>query len=108
MDQNSNAVPNQKLLERLRTGAKNSKTVHELAQLVQDFFGPEEWTNYSIMFYFRKAFNLSFHQVKKMPGAFFMNGGLYTDEAIDQLIRPHIEEHYLNKQGKAPDELENQ
>ena len=103
MYQDIGTEKNNQLLERLRSAAKNGKTVRELAQIVQDHYGPEEWTNFSIMSYFREAFNLSFHQVKKMSGAFFMNGGLYTDEEIDQIIRPHIEEHFLNKRDEGHD-----
>ncbi len=107
MNQNINSELNKELLERLRTEAKNGKTVRELAQLVQDYFGSDEWTTISIIFYFQDAFNLSYQHLKEMSAAFFMNGGSYTDEEIDQLIRPHIQEHYLNKQGEASNEREN-
>ena len=51
MNQNIISELNKELLERLRTEAKNGKTVRELAQLVQDYFGSDEWTTISIIFF---------------------------------------------------------
>lgn len=98
---------NEELLECLRTGAKTGKSVGELARLVLNHLPQDNKNTVSVVLNFMNAFGLSLLHVKELPFAPCMGGGAYTDEEIDQLIRPHIQEHYLNKQGEASNEREN-
>lgn len=40
--------------------------------------------------YFMEALDLTLLQVRELPGAFSLGGGVYTDQEIDALIGPHL------------------
>lgn len=84
---------NEELLEQLRMYAKQDKKVHQLITLIKDSVDSEDFNSFLVMNYFMQAFNLSFSQVKELPGAFCMGGGVYTDKEINDLIYQQIKKY---------------
>ena len=78
------------LMDLLRAGALDGKSVRDLVKIIQDHIDP--FNAFVAMQFFMRAFNLTFAQVREMSGATCLGGGAYTDEEIDKIILPHIKE----------------
>ncbi|OCG16745.1 hypothetical protein A9G28_12740 [Gilliamella sp. Fer1-1] len=81
---------NEELLELLRENAKKGKEINFLIKLIKDRVDSSDFNSFLVINYFMQAYHLSFCQIKELPGAFCMGGGVYSDEEINALIYPHI------------------
>lgn len=78
------------LLNILRNNAKKGLEVCLLIKMIQDNIDSNEYNSFLVMNYFMKAFNLSLSQVRELPGAFCLGGGVYSDQEINILIYKQI------------------
>ena len=89
---------NEELLELLRTGARDGKTVCELVKLIRASMPKDNQNPVSVMRNFINAFNLSLKQVQEMQFAPCMGGeNDITNEYINEEIGKHIKKHFLDK-----------
>ena len=79
------------LIELLRTEARSGKNVRDLVKIVQDQNEPDDLNSFTVMGFFMKAFNLTISQVREMSGAECLGGGAYTNDEINKIIMPHIQ-----------------
>lgn len=78
------------ILDLLRKNADSGESVASLVKMIQERIGLENCSSFLILNYFMNAFNLSFSQVKEMPGAECLGGRAYSDDEIDKIVKPFI------------------
>lgn len=81
---------NQKIVGDLRSGAKVDKDVCELVMIVRDGVEKDDFSSFIVMSYFIQAFGVSLAQIKELPGAVCLGGGVYSDVEIEEVIKPEI------------------
>lgn len=87
------------LLEVLREAAHNGRRVNEFVEIIKDRVEPEDFSSFAVVSCFMEAFGLDFSQVRELSGATCLGGGAYTDEEINEIIWPQIEQGMRRTSG---------
>ena len=76
-------------IPRLQAAADAGASVRALIDIIRAEIGVEA-TTFAVMSLFIKAFAVSLADIRELPGARCLGGGVYEDDAIEAVIGPTI------------------
>ena len=88
-----------RLLENLRTSALAVRPVCALVEVIRNEIDEAQFNAFVVVSIFMEAFDLDLVQVRELPGAECLGGGAYTDDEINEIIWPHLEQ-WIESNGR--------
>lgn len=93
---------NEELVTKLRLRARSGAPVKALVDEVRSFLGTTDGLALVVARYFCKAFFLGLEDVRDIEGSACLGHSLYSEEEIDQLMKPRIEKTRPRWEGAIP------
>ncbi|WP_386823474.1 hypothetical protein [Lysobacter brunescens] len=72
--------------------ALEAGSIRALVEIIRNEIDEAQFNAFVVVSIFMEAFDLDLTQVRELPGAECLGGGAHTDDEINEIVWPHLEQ----------------